>query len=1241
MQLNFKKLLLTGTALVAVSAFGNAAHAQVTLSAGATWGVTGGGVTNGAGAGQAVTMGANSLLVTNDGAASDGSANTNTFSLGAISSTTGALSITQGSANSLGVTITSFNGTGAANFTVTGAEDAGSTNVSVTGGLSTLGALSVTNAAETSANDTVTLTIGGNVAVTNASTVTGGGFAGALTKLVLNGTDNTFTGGLTLTPGVGGANLTLSKATAQTFTGAIAGTGTVTVDNAAGATFNGTVAASGITIDSAAAANSTATFKAAVTAPITLGGVGTGTNTVNFDTTTAGFTVTGAIAGQAGETDNINVLGGKTLVQGATAWNGNLDSVNVTGTGTKLQTGAAITATNISVGSGAIVDLGAHTVTGTVANAGTINFTADNAQITGNLSGAGTLNAANSGKIIGNVAQGAVTVATTEVLTVEATATTDGTYNVATTTLTNAAGMLFDADANKTQTVTGNIKGTVASNGTVTVGVDNEVEAYTFEGDIGEANTKINTFTITNLATAQTVNFKGNVYTNGAVTLNAADIVNFIGTTQTASGNVLAGVDANGTVNVGNGTAASNVTFGGNLGDTGGNQLAAVNVKTNSTANVSGNISTQAANDATNGIDVDGTLKVVTNDAQGAVIIETATAGDIDFDGTLDVSGTQNVTIRTPGTNNDIMIDGVLRSALNNGKVLNLTGTAGQDDILIGANSNTTVRLSNEVVTTGNTVFGAGFGTAGNKTVTLDISRTTEYNAKNDLTFGNNLVAVNAAGDVVKNLGTLVVTTSGQGTYGFDNNDVITVISSDQNAQIAGAVAKTWQEQLTAGNLVLQDTALTNLTLITNGAVFTTSAAGFDVAQDLVVRVTHNSVQSVITSEHGANTAQALLNINDTNYGNNWGTPGATGTQGSIAGNDASLANGNVLRAARNNLLAAQTAEQATNIAESMSAIVDGGAVGAAANVSNTTFGLANDRLAALRSGGETGMAAGNGMVGSRLWAQAFGSTADQGRRDGVDGYDADTWGMTVGLDTETILSNGILGVAFSYGDTEVDGDAGFGSNTNVDSYQVTLYGDYDIDSRTFINGFVAYAWNDVDTVRYNVGNTGLHSRGDYDADQFTAEAVVGRDYQYESMTVTPNLLAHWMHYDGDDYTETGAGNASLHVDQDTVNIFELGVGATAAWQYETASGMDVEPSLHVGYRYDLIGDEVQSTNRFIGGGQAFNTQGADPARSTFNVGAGMKLYTTDNWEFSAKYDFEYKADYDAHSGYLRAGVKF
>jgi outer membrane autotransporter protein len=273
---------------------------------------------------------------------------------------------------------------------------------------------------------------------------------------------------------------------------------------------------------------------------------------------------------------------------------------------------------------------------------------------------------------------------------------------------------------------------------------------------------------------------------------------------------------------------------------------------------------------------------------------------------------------------------------------------------------------------------------------------------------------------------------------------------------------------------------------------------------------------------------------------------------------------------------------------------------------------------------------------------QGHGSTAEQSRRDGVDGYDADSYGLAVGIDTETLSNNGIFGVALSYGQTEVDSHNANRTATDVDTYQVTLYGDYDLDRATFITGMLAYSWHDVSTTRHNVGGiAGLNAHGDFDANQWTARANIGRDYQYETMTLTPSLLAHWTHYDGDNYTETGAGNAGLNVRQDSVSMFELGAGINAAWNHRTASGMEVEPSLHASYRYDFIGDEVSTTNNFIGGGAAFTANGADPAQHAFNVGAGLSLFDTSGWEFTANYDYDFKSDYDAHSGFIRAGVKF
>ena len=75
--------------------------------------------------------------------------------------------------------------------------------------------------------------------------------------------------------------------------------------------------------------------------------------------------------------------------------------------------------------------------------------------------------------------------------------------------------------------------------------------------------------------------------------------------------------------------------------------------------------------------------------------------------------------------------------------------------------------------------------------------------------------------------------------------------------------------------------------------------------------------------------------------------------------------------------------------------------------------------------------------------------------------------------------------------------------------------------------------------------------------------------------------------------------------------------------------------------RHDLIGDEFETTSRFSGGGASFETTGFEPAQTTFNLGADLTYFNTANWELKAGYDFEFKEDYDAHTGTLEAAYRF
>jgi len=338
------------------------------------------------------------------------------------------------------------------------------------------------------------------------------------------------------------------------------------------------------------------------------------------------------------------------------------------------------------------------------------------------------------------------------------------------------------------------------------------------------------------------------------------------------------------------------------------------------------------------------------------------------------------------------------------------------------------------------------------------------------------------------------------------------------------------------------------------------------------------------------------------------------------------------------------TAQQVNDTLDGTLPPVNGGEFGASMNMAEGNFTLAGDRLAGQRNGG-TGAASGGVPEGVRFWGQAFGQTADQSTRGGVAGYDSRTLGMAFGADTDNMYDDAVVGLSFSYANSDVDSDNATTTETEVDSYQLTLYGDYDLDDRTYVGAMLGYVFSQNDGTRHNVGGVpGLTARADYDSHQIVARAETGRDYHSPALkgaTLTPTLMAQYVFYKADDYTETGAGGANLTVDNDSLHMFEVGVGVDASWQFKQENGGVLEPEVGVGYRYDFIGDNLEATSRFTGGGASFETEGFDPAQSKINFGTGLSYTTPDSWEISARYDYEYKSDYDAHSGYARVAHKF
>jgi outer membrane autotransporter protein len=1200
MKINVKQTLLVGTALVSAAGFGAAAQAaNLTLGANSEWGASG--TVAAPTAGDNVDLNSFDLTIddTGDGTAVGAITDTGTPRDGdvIVTSDTGSADISS--------TIGSINIGG--DFTVQSLNaDDSTVAVTVSGATTVGGNLVVTNATENSAADTITLTLTGNATVTGTTGLTAGALAGGGTtatlnvdgatnvftdavtitggagnaandaNLVISGASTTFTGGLTLTDGAAGqAILTLDGGTtAQSITGVIGGNGDIVVTNSAGATFNGAVTAGSVTIEDATGANnSSATFKGAVTAPVTLGGAGTGTNTVTFDATSASYTVTGAVAGAiAGENNVVNIAGGTgKVVTFATAMGANVDDINIAANTTLSNTGGgAITSSTIDLSSGAELSIDAA------------------ATVTGDLNGAGTYDINENTVHVGDI--GDVTELTTinieagNTLTLDAdTADEDITVDAATIVLAGAsAELIINSDDTRTTTIAGPLSTTVNSEGIITITGDDADENIVFSGNIGTSALHLDSLTTTTNATGADITFAGDVFIDAITGDNAADVFTFTGTNATVSGTIdgTAGGDAD--VVVGNGTAAANVRFDGELGV--GQDLSLFKVSTLATATVTDDMLVTGTN-AGESVNIDGTYNI---DSSDEALTLDAVEGNFDIDGTVTITGDENVLM---DANDAFSIDGLFRSVLTTAGDT-LTINSDTSTVTLGGTSNTTFIAGNEIELSDELAIGA-------TTVDFKIRKTSVF----DPDTADVVDFTGAVGLDIATAGVLKVSIDEESDE-INNGTEITVFDSGADTQ-TNNVASTFATQITAGRLVLQNTAFMQLTNTSTDA------------QDLKVTVNAKDASEVLGSDSvGVEAANTLLAINNAD---------TTGT----------------LEEAKGNLQTATTNEEAQQIAESLAPTVDGSGTVTVFEVSNAATNLTTTRLAEVRTD-STGVAAGNMGQGVTAWIQGFGQLADQDTHDGVAGYEADTYGFAVGMDSENISDRALIGLALSYANTDVDSDNANDTNSDIDSYQVTLYGDYDLDDATYLAGSLAYAHNNIDQARHNVGGiAGNTAVSDYDSNQYIARAELGRDYAVGTGVLTPNVNAQYQHIATDSYTETGAGTAGLNVDPDDVNVLEFGIGATMKWDMATSNGSKVVPALHAGYSYDVIGDEVEASSRFIGAGPAFNTQGAEPSQHSLNAGASLSLFTQDNMELTGSYDFEYKEDYNAHAGFVRAGVKF
>lgn len=611
---------------------------------------------------------------------------------------------------------------------------------------------------------------------------------------------------------------------------------------------------------------------------------------------------------------------------------------------------------------------------------------------------------------------------------------------------------------------------------------------------------------------------------------------------------------------------------------------------------------------------------------------------------TVAASRADNATDRTDGITFDNL--GVWTLTVADGNSLGTTaGVAAATAGAGGANAGTLTfagdtTISGDMGTAANQLLAINFNGSGKtSTMTSGVdtigATTTTVGSGATAKFGNNTtltgaLVTTAAANTVLNLGGNTVTQTGITTLGAASTLRTTLNSSTSFGNVVSSgnavIGAVTVDAVVAGGL----TSGTALKVLdggaggTNGATITVtdnsarySFTGANATGDITITPTLVDTATVTQS---ANTNSVATSLNGS-------TSTATGDFSTVQGVISNIASSSDL----------------DNAYAQLDPVVDAGAIVAGLDASNQSLNSVITHLGDVRSpSGQTattGVSSGDSYKDDAFWIKGFGSYLDQDNRGGVDGYTAATGGTAIGWDWP-LAQDWRFGLGGGYAYSAVDSDGVGNAETDVHSIQGTAYASTTQDP-WYVDMAFSFVWNLYDASRdIAISSINRQATADYDGQQYVTYIGGGYVNKVDAWEITPLASLQWTHLEVDSYTEDGAGSLNLNVSAQDYDVLQSGLGLKLAYPMTVDAGA-LTPSISGKWLYDFIGDAVQTSSTFTGGGAAFTTNGFDPAQHSFDIGAELKLVTHGDWTLVANYDLELKEDFTGHSGVLTGRYQF
>lgn len=921
-------------------------------------------------------------------------------------------------------------------------------------------------------------------------------------------------------------------------------------------------------------------------------GIASANTTITNSTTTQTVSASSTLTIQSGGT--LSVTGGTAITMpNASSTVANLGSVSgatgiaITNTGATVTNGStSATSASIQASSGHAISVASATTSTTISNFGTIS------------SASGTGNGI------------------------------DITSNTGTSTITNS-GTISAGSGDAVQITTNTGAANITNSGTISATSGNGVAVTSSSGATNITNSGTISSTSGNGVAITSTTGATNITNTGTIsssTGHAIAITSATGTTTISNSGTISSGSGN-AINVVSSTGDTNITNSGTIKSTSGN---AIYIGSGSTLTLTN----------TGTIKTDSTTNAAVRVLSGGTITNSGTIQGGSSDGTglaIDhTSGTAALTINNSGT-----IIGEVKLSESVADTVNFTGGSmtgnitGTGDDVVNFNSGTTTFTGNMTGLASMSVLADATAklrgnvtattTTNSGTINVDTQRTITGNYTQNAT-GKLQVEVGSSDN-----GSLNVT--GTATL-VDGADVDVQVDSDTTVNVGNAytVVSAGTLTVTASELDITDNQpFLNFTASKSGNNLKVTATGASASE----------AKSSILSTAGVTEAGLKTAAGGGAGGENVGRAltAYTGMMTGLLGSSSNTTEYNAINTAFNTVaaqggtaLANALKDMLPNAPATVGGVSGGGSVGVGVG---GAVAFRNDQI---KNGNVSGVAAGDNASGIRVWAQPFVGKFDQDTSEGIDGYEVKSRGVFVGADTT--LDNALtIGGGFGYGRANIDGKDGSSNNTtDVDTFQLSAYANYNLPSNFFVQGVLGISKNSIDNKR-SIDFISRTATSDYDAWQYNVSLKGGKDFKIDQFTLSPAVTFNHTRLYTDSYTETGAGALNLNVDDANTNSTQSGLQLKAAYDIPVEGGTLV-PQARIGWSHDFS-KASSSTSTLQGGGSAFDTEGREVDNTIMTYGLGVDYKANSDFTVSLQGDYTETDTSDNVSGYLKFNMPF